>query len=419
MSSTLTAKQLKKLAGAISQLPKNQAPAKKAKRGRSRKQAKRENAAARQLDFSSTLAPAAMSGGWGLTEPRSVPPLRGGLMRFRHREFVTSVSGATSFTSSVSSINPGLVAMFPWLSRMANNFESYLFHDLKFHFRTKKGSSTAGDVMLAVDFDAADGAPASEQDVTSFKGYRTAAVWENFCISYSSPTELQKSKQYYVRQTTVSGTDIKTYDVGNLVIAVDACADTTSIGRILVEYDIELFTPQMQNPLLNPISERVNSGGTVSKSAIFGDAATYEGNALATASGSTLTFAQPGEYSVVLKKVGTGITTVTLGGTATSANIQQVTDAAGTSGLYLYSCVTSAAGQTLVLTSTADSTVTSAIAYLALYESDNWSLQVVGAALDDRIDRLEELLEELMKARGVRGDEDGWDEVKPPPRRRP
>jgi hypothetical protein len=373
MASTISAKVLKKLVSMASERKTN-APkkVKRSRRGRSRRQAKRENA---MLDMAA--APAAFAGGWIRKEPKSKVPQRGGLFRIEHSEFVTSIAGATSFTASSLSINPGLVSMFPWLSRIANNFESYIFHSLWFEFVTKKASSTAGDVMMAVDFDAADGTPASEQDLTSYKGYATNSVWRNFCTKYFSAAELQKSKQYYVRAAAVADTDIKTYDVGNFIYAVDACADTTSVGRIIVHYDIELITPQMQNPLQNPISQRIDASGSPGNASSFGTSPVSEGNVLATAATSTLTFAQPGEYSVVLYAAGTGIQNPTISAsTAATSGVVRSAIVSNTSLVILYKVITSTVNQTLVLAEVCSGagSISALSVYISLFENNNWTL---------------------------------------------
>lgn len=367
-----------------------------------------------QMSGGSAVA-AAYSGGWVRGEPIFLSPQAGGLIRLRHCEFVTSVAGATTFTATSMSINPGLVTMFPWLSQIANNFESYVFHALSFQFVTKKSSATAGDVMIAVDFDAADATPTSEQEMTSFQGYSTNSVWRNFA-SVQSAKNLRKSLTYYTRQAAVANTDIKTYDVGNLVYAVDACADTTSIGRLLVCYDIELLTPQMYNPLTSPISERVDGGGSISDTAVFGTVPVYEGNSLATAASSTLTFAQPGQYSVVLYTGGTGLNivpTISASTATTKTQIRALGNTTATVLFEMYQVVTTAANQTFVYDCSAATTVTSCSAYISLFGASNWSL-MVRTMVEDRLAALEKYVRMLegSKIQFEESDDDDFTSVK-------
>lgn len=58
--------------------------------------------------------------------------------RISHREYVGDVvSGpSNSFTYKTYSLNPGNSSLFPWLSVISENFESYKFHGLVFEFKS-------------------------------------------------------------------------------------------------------------------------------------------------------------------------------------------------------------------------------------------------------------------------------------------
>jgi len=184
----------------------------------------------------------------GVPQVSGSPYSSDGRVRIRHREYIQDVSGSVGFSSQSLSINPGIPSVFPWLSVMAKQFESFLFRRLKFDYETQKSASTSGSVMLAVDFDAADSPPTSKQELMSFHNAVRSAVWAECCYS-SDEKDLQKfGVQRYIRSGSLGpNLDIKTYDVGNLILATQGEADTSVIGELYVEYDVELITPQLSS----------------------------------------------------------------------------------------------------------------------------------------------------------------------------
>jgi len=177
----------------------------------------------------------------------------------------------------------------------------------------------------------------------------------------------------YVRSGSLaSNLDIKTYDTGNLFVGAQGCADTTDIGELYVDYEVELITPQPAGEsLVQAQCMLMNGGGTISKTAIFGD----DGNALndgglaVSFGGSTITWGAPGKYMMVLQLDGTGLTAglaITLSGTASSvAQTASFQDAGATALLRMFSATVTAAGQTTIFDASAATTVSSSTMQIA------------------------------------------------------
>lgn len=186
-----------------------------------------------------------------------------GRVRIRHREFLGDVSGSVGFSVSGYPINPGIVTTFPWLSAIANRFESYLFRRLSFEYETAAASTTVGTVMLAVDYDAADTPPINKVEIMSYHNAVRCGVWQE--ASYGSDQfDLKKfGVQRYVRGGPLSpNLDIKTYDVGNLFLATKGESDDSVIGELYVSYDVELMTPQFQAGALGGLCHLTTSGAS-------------------------------------------------------------------------------------------------------------------------------------------------------------
>jgi len=167
-----------------------------------------------------------------------------GRVRVRHREYIADVAGSVAFAANSYVVNPGIVATFPWLSVLAANFESYKFNNLCFQFSTEKSASTNGSLMIAIDYDANDAAPTTKTIMMSYHNAVRCPVWSETKYVADRP-DLQKLPQRYIRAGAVTGTDLKTYDVGNLFVSTAGCADTSALGELYVIYDVELITPQL------------------------------------------------------------------------------------------------------------------------------------------------------------------------------
>jgi hypothetical protein len=164
-----------------------------------------------------------------------------------HREYVGDVSGSIAFSASQYALNPGNSAVFPWLSSIAMNYESYVFKQLHFHFETSVSTTTAGTVMLAVDYDASDAPPATKQVLMGYAQAQRSAPWQE-CAFNCRAGDLRKfATERYVRGLTLPSGDVKTYDVGNLFLATQANVSDDIIGELYVSYTVELRTPQIHS----------------------------------------------------------------------------------------------------------------------------------------------------------------------------
>jgi len=170
----------------------------------------------------------------------------GTAIRVRNREyFADAVGGNTTYTNYSYNINPGLPAMFPWLSGVASNWEKYRFNTLRFFYNTETNSGTSGYVAMGIDMDAADLPASSKQQLLTYKGALSNAPWVNMNIS--APLNQSTAEWLYIRSgALVSNLDIKTYDLGTFQIAPKGGKVGESLGEVWVEYDVTLSIPQAQ-----------------------------------------------------------------------------------------------------------------------------------------------------------------------------
>lgn len=163
-----------------------------------------------------------------------------------HREFLANLEGNLTYEVSAYALNPGLSETFPWLFNTAKNYEKYRVKKFIVELLTNSGSSASGTYGLAIDYNAADPAPNTEQQLMAFQGATNSSVW-NSCILRSDKFNIGSAyKELFVRTGNVpAGEDLKTFDFGTLYAYTTGSANDALLGKIYVDYEIEFFTPQL------------------------------------------------------------------------------------------------------------------------------------------------------------------------------
>lgn len=273
----------------------------------------------------SSMAPVALTKVVKTQRPK-VRSKANGDVRAVHREYIGEVmaegSSPSLFKVQSFPINPGQAAVFPWLSKVAQNFESYSFRKLRFLYETEAPSSLGGTLVLAVDYDASDPAPISKQQALAFRSSIRSAPW-NPCCFEADPEDLHKLKTNYVRPGAQPvNTDIKMYDIGNLsVITQGVSTGGATCGELYVEYDVDLITPVYE---VVPTSSTV-SATTVTVADPFGTAGTViSGNLISEVAGQvmSLTNLVIGEEYALLE----GLPTTDIASFTLSASLVAVTN---------------------------------------------------------------------------------------------
>lgn len=306
-------------------------------------------------------APVAQSRKQRNRAPKIAYAVDGSSCRVMHRERIGTILGSVAFATNAFAINPGLFASFPWLSALAQRFESYRFRSLKFQFRTKSATTGTGDVILAVDYDAAEAAPVTSIQAEAYKSSVSCAPWQD--IDWiASAADLHKLSSNYVRSGAIAANlDIKTYDIGNLFVCTENQGGATLVGYMYVEYEIDFMTPELSADAA-PVSYAARITGASSQTAAnpFGTNPTVDAQSVGFSmdATSTLTIAVAGTYVCTTKYTGTTITAVTCtaGANATVAIIAgmaEVLDGAATNGVDVFSIITTVPNATVAFTATA------------------------------------------------------------------
>ena len=211
-------------------------------------------------DVSSGQAPVVtneiVNGGVGQGVP-SFGPSGANTVTITHKEYICDIFGpenAGTFSNQVFSLNPALQTTFPWLAQVAANYDEYTFGQLMFTFRSTVTDFVAqngqvGTVILATQYNAEDTPFASKQDAMEYDGAVSGKCSQEIIAGVEcDPAQNSGSYGKYTRAGPVpQGQDVKTYDLGNLNVAVSntpAAFSNQALGELWVSYTVQLRKPK-------------------------------------------------------------------------------------------------------------------------------------------------------------------------------
>jgi hypothetical protein len=170
-----------------------------------------------------------------------------GGLRFKAAELVGSVVSTAALTGAFALLNIGSYTafpinptVFPRLAKIAAAYQFYLFHKLNVYFKSNQPTTAGGMQYMCIDTNANDSAPANAVAVSSKLTNADGNVY-----SCSSMQHLGTNARL-TRFVIANESDTSQLDQGVLYVAIDGvtAASGVSFGNIVLEYDVELFTPQ-------------------------------------------------------------------------------------------------------------------------------------------------------------------------------
>lgn len=182
------------------------------------------------------------------------PESTDGPVTVRNREFIQVVPGSTNFTiQDRLDINPGNHLVFPWLSKIAQNFSQYRFEGLSFHFVSTSGNITnsqaLGSITMAVDYDPSGKDITTKQQMlaTPF-AVSKAPCTDSECPVECAPQQMMNGGLLYIRDLAPLNQDLRFFDLGQFILASDgqdSNANGQQMGELWVTYQVALYKPQL------------------------------------------------------------------------------------------------------------------------------------------------------------------------------
>jgi hypothetical protein len=138
----------------------------------------------------------------------------------------------------------GVLAMFPWLYSLCQQYQQYRFRRLSFRLEPESSSAVAGTYMMAFDTNCTDNYPASKTELMMFPGAVRTAPWVPARITLDPQQYKNVFSERFIRgvaaQAVVS--PLNQYDMGNLYVMTAGVVPGVAM-EVYVDYEVELFNP--------------------------------------------------------------------------------------------------------------------------------------------------------------------------------
>jgi len=158
---------------------------------------------------------------------------------------------------------PGSTLMFPWLSALAGNFQSYSFRKLVFHYKPSCPTSTAGIVALAFDPDPSNSAPSTLQSLSAMRERVTGSAWTSLTLVVppKALSALSGRKMIRTDSQAIPLSSRPQFDCGTFHAYAGSGSVLPLCGLLYVSYSVELFVPQPPEGGSSSICSFTNEAG--------------------------------------------------------------------------------------------------------------------------------------------------------------
>ncbi len=249
----------------------------------------------------------------------TIPPRFGATsIRVRRRELIapiTSSGTAGAFKLEKFTINPGYSATFPWLSVIAQVFESWRPMGVAFEYVSLSGTAVGstntalGQLILAPQYNAYGLDPVNKVQLEGFPDAVSVCVDQSALLGVECKRNLRQSDALLIRNTNVvnNATSMAAglFDLGDLFVATNGLQGTTvAVGELWVIYDVELFNPIVPRSIV-PQGASFYSNTATNQVTFFDECAQLSNDVglVSSLSGATIYFdnlQQGAEYVVIL-----------------------------------------------------------------------------------------------------------------------
>lgn len=172
---------------------------------------------------------------------------RNGRVIIRHREYFSSIGNTTSNTGFqpiiTEFLNPGLARQFPWLSKIANNYESYRFTKFNVHYLPNCPTSTLGSLMFVLDFDVNEQPFISDSEMLNSNKCVSITPYTEKVVEYSTAEVNKMFSSRMVTDRVYPKAEAVQYYFCRMNVALSGVAANASLGRLFLDYEVELRTP--------------------------------------------------------------------------------------------------------------------------------------------------------------------------------
>lgn len=269
-----------------------------------------------------------------LKSSSSIPAMhsQGQSILVRHKEFVGTIVGSQAFkVQNVFTLNPGLLATFPWLSRLASCFQEYTIKGAVFHYIPTSGVAVSGtnpaigSVMMQTSYRSTDDSPLTKTEMLNEYWATEGPPNDTFCHPLECQPAENPFKVQYVRTGAIGTDSPLMYDLGKTFVATMGMpGDGHPVGDLWLSYEIELRKPVVRSSVAPGLVyiQGFSTGTPIgTPTALFADSGYWNGSGeVVIAGGNTINFQSLplGNYMYTLDlTAATNFTVLNLSGAAT------------------------------------------------------------------------------------------------------
>lgn len=198
-----------------------------------------------------------VSGGKAYGRPPQVVNHPDGRVIIRHAEYLEDIPSATTFILATYPLNPGMSQTFPWLSRIAQNFEEWLPRGIFFEFKTTSsdmivtGATTPalGQISMATQYNSLDSDFTNNVQLLNYENASTCKPSQNLRHYVECKRSQTVMDEMYIRTgPPPTNGDLRLYDLGKTsVSASNMQTNGQMMGQLWISYEIELRKPKIPN----------------------------------------------------------------------------------------------------------------------------------------------------------------------------
>lgn len=199
----------------------------------------------KQVNIKRKMMPITRATNIKVRRPAKIKTSKNGI-RVKHREYLTSIAGSTDLSYIQFRLNPGDEKTFPFLSPIASSYEKYKIHSLRFFYSANCAAIAQGSIISYFDYDPDDKPITDVGQILNQISTSNNAAWQDQSIRYIKKG-LEQSKDYYIRNDWTTYENLKLFDPAYLFIGTYGTGDATDLGKVFIDYDIELLVPDYTN----------------------------------------------------------------------------------------------------------------------------------------------------------------------------
>jgi hypothetical protein len=171
-----------------------------------------------------------------------------------HREFIKDIRSSVAFESSEFTVNPGDFKTFPWLSRIAQNYEEYIFQGILFEYKTNSATAVSstntalGTVCMASQYNTLAPSFTSKHQIENYEFANSSVPCESMLHAIECDPSLgNEVKSIFNERDSDLNADPRNYNLCRTTIATQGMQAASTIGELWVTYKVCLMKPRLGN----------------------------------------------------------------------------------------------------------------------------------------------------------------------------